>query len=465
MVVAGLSHLRDTNGRPKIRVWTDQPDASSVSCRFRASLKPVAVDVVEVEAPPAVAAHPQYPRKVFELGGLPPDADILIRIGSQEARVRTLPEPGGPLRLLLGSCYYAYQAADPESQDNGAISRAYDALPEKPHLKILCGDQLYLDAKPLIGGVSRLEATFREYRRYFRQYDGFLSKGLHVFGPDDHEFWNDYPRAMPWLSRSWSGKWREHAESAMLAKEAFQSITNPEGRSWFGLDLGLVELFVTDLRSERSYRNRGRVVWDQLSESWREVDREERLCTPEQLAAIRDWAAGLQKPGLLVLGQPLFQAPETWSDRNIMSFEDEARAIWTAVEQAPRTVVVLAGDIHWARAGSWRVPRMGDRRFEVVASPMRLLKPFKMVFWTIGARKKLSDPRKDIPLAGPSDSARRRLEGAYGTSVDSFSLLTLRRRPGAVELAVETRNAKRVPATATDAFAPGNVCERVFNLV
>jgi hypothetical protein len=251
----------------------------------------------------------------------------------------------------------------------------------------------------------------------------------------------------------------------MLANHAFQTITNPSAKNWFSLDLGIVDLFVSDLRSERSYPTRGRIAWDESSANWVETGKSHRLCTSSQLDALEAWAARLEKPGLLVLNQPLFQRAGTWSDKNLLSFPEDARRIWHAVERAPRSIAVLAGDIHWARAGSWRVAGGSDTRFEIVASPSRLLKPVKIVLWTIGERKMLKKPQAEIPPSGPSGSAQRRLQAAYGTSVDNFALLHLRRRPGRVDLRVTAVPANGTAQTATDAFGTGRPCERTFSLL
>jgi hypothetical protein len=427
----------DPAGRRKVRVWTDDTSVTTITCRRAGSLSHIPAFVDEVPPPDIIQQHAGCPRRIFEVGGLPPDTDIRLQGGGDEARIRTLPEPDDELRMVLGSCYYGFDGTDRESGLPSAASYAYSSLQRQPHLKILCGDQVYMDSGKLMGGMSREEATLKRYRDYASTYDGFLSQGLTVFSPDDHEFWNDYPNAMPWLSRSWKHKWREHAHAALLANAAFQTLTNPDARNWFSMDLGMVSLFVSDLRSERSTEGRGRMVWDETLHKWRESAPGRRLCSVEQLEAIKDWAGGLAKPGFLVAGQPLFQKARSRFDENFLEFPNEARALWKAVEDSPRTIVV---------------------------SPVRLLKPLR-IGWIVVTGKRKEAKHMGIPSMDLGDLKLRRAKRAYATSADSFTTISLRRSGMFVQMEVQARHAKGFAPVAANVDDLPTHCQKQYSLV
>ena len=96
------------------------------------------------------------------------------------------------------------------------------------------------------------DRTHARYRQYWQEPGNarYLRGGPTLFTPDDHDFWNDYPYRMPHLTRSRDSQWMEHARAAQSLFDAYQGLGNPEGRSWFSLDLGLVSLFVLDTRSD-----------------------------------------------------------------------------------------------------------------------------------------------------------------------------------------------------------------------
>ena len=464
MLVAGLSSAIDSAGRRKVRVWSDDLTVTGVTCRHAGSLSEIPAHVDEVPPPDLIQQHATCPRRVFEIGGLPADTDIRIQAGGDEARIRTLPDAGRQLRLVLGSCYYGFGGTDRDSGLPSAAAQAYSSLQRQPHLKILCGDQVYLDSGKLRGGMTREEATIQRYRDYAATYDGFLSQGLTVFSPDDHEFWNDYPNAMPWLSRSWKHKWREHAHAALLGNMAFQTLANPDSSNWFSMDLGIVSLFVTDLRSERSTEGRGRMVWDENRHAWKEIRPGRRLCSPHQLAAIESWASTLQKPGILVAGQPLFQKPRSTFDENFLQFPNEAKAIWRAVENSPHSIAVLAGDIHYSRAAEWGSQALGGSRFEIVGSPVRLLKPLR-IGWIVvtGKRKKAKD--MGIPSMDLGDLRLRRAQRAYATAADSLTTISLERSGMFVRMEVQARHAKGFAHIAPNVGGSPRLCEKEYSLL
>jgi hypothetical protein len=420
----------------RVRVWSDQP-VNGVTVRMAKTGAPIdGVTVLPRPVPPAVAGEPSLPRTVVELVGLPPDAPVRIEMGGEACGVLTPPAPDGELRILLGSCFY-------QPDDHGALATACAILrdQDRPHIRLHGGDQIYLDAGALPGGSTALARTLARYGTYWGDaaHSEYLRGGITLFTPDDHDFWNDYPYSMPHLDRSWSGAWVAHARAAELAFHAFQALGNPEGRSWFSLDLGLVSLFVLDTRSRRGTEDRNPPP---------------RLFDPDQRDALREWSATLPKPGVLLSAMPLFQKASGkvllglfTGDHNLLSWPEDAREIWRAVERAPFGVLVLAGDIHRGVFSEWRTGAPGALRqhYELTTSPLRLLGyPWKP------GRKAGAQPGG---LQLGADLGRRDVARTYyGTSTDHFSLLRFTPSPLGVRV---TTTVHRVP----DAVIPPSELE------
>ena len=413
----------------RIRVWSDQP-APAVEVRMARTGEPIAGATILTRPVPAViAGEPSLPRSVFEVAGLPPDTLVRIELSGEACVVLTPPPPDGELRILVGSCFY-------QPDDHGQLAAACALLrdQDRPHIRLHGGDQLYLDAGALPDGPTALARTLARYRQYWGDpaHAGYLRGGVTLFTPDDHDFWNDYPFSMPHLDRSWSGAWQEHSDAAGLAFVAYQALGNPEARSWFSLDLGLVSLFVLDTRTRRGTENR---------------HPPSRLFDPDQRDALLDWSATLDKPGVLLSAMPLFQKATgkflgvITGDHNLLHWEEDARQIWRAVERAPWGVLVLAGDIHRGVFSEWRTGPPGALRqhYELTTSPLRLLGyPWKP------GRKAGAQPG-GIQLGaelGRRDVART----YYGTSTDHFALLRFTPSPLGVRV---TADVHRVPDAVT----------------
>ena len=135
-----------------------------------------------------------------------------------EARLTTLPDhlptlDEKPFTVLLGSCFCQREDAE------GTVGRAYAQLPAgaRPEVKILCGDQVYLD-DPWVHylwhphEITALEAEFvRNYRDTWTQEPGFrqlLAEGANYFAPDDHEYWNNAPQAATVIRDTWASTGR-----------------------------------------------------------------------------------------------------------------------------------------------------------------------------------------------------------------------------------------------------------------
>ncbi len=323
------------------------------------------------------------------LGKLAADTRYVLRLRpTPESRmeapvvVRTLPTrlPGmqeDPFVMLLGSCF------DRRGRGAATVSNLPRLLSGRllPHLKVLCGDQIYLDL-PVFGVIPRKSAeTYRHVLgKYLRNwapggslgqggaplangYGDLLRHGANLFVSDDHEFWNNYPFASSLVPFTYTSSGRRRlADLGAAFVRGFQGESSGGGlRTFKEINMGVagepgsLVIFALDGRLERT---RELCHWP--------ADLEE-LCTK-----IR----GLRSPAILVLSQPLFEPAQSefhrrWVDSGITDFDDYG-PLAAAVAAAPHDLLILSGDIHNGRISECR--RSFNRRiFEVIASPLSLI--------------------------------------------------------------------------------------------
>jgi hypothetical protein len=260
--------------------------------------------------------------------------------------------------VLLGSCFS--QGAD----GAGNAGRAFSLLPAdlRPEIKILCGDQVYLD-QPTMEFLFHThdEDDLRgrhlsNYAKAWAQAGGFrelLRDGGTWFSSDDHDFWNNAPNATVIARDTWSvdgrGKWMR---AATALYEAFQ---RPAGRS-SQFRVGRLSFFVADTRIGRSEATAG-------------------FASEPDLQDIETWAAALDGPGCLVLGQLLFSGQSgikgKFMDYGLPDFVQYPRLV-RALMAAGHTVVILTGDVHFGRVAVCQI-EPGRDVVEIVASPLALV--------------------------------------------------------------------------------------------
>jgi hypothetical protein len=116
-----------------------------------------------------------------------------------------------PFTVLLGSCFCARQ------DQEGTAGRTYFRLPtgDRPDVKILAGDQVYLDAPwehYLLHTHTPAELETRFFETYLDTWmqggpaSGFrklLMAGANYFCSDDHEFWNNAPNQGSYVLDTW----------------------------------------------------------------------------------------------------------------------------------------------------------------------------------------------------------------------------------------------------------------------
>ncbi len=280
-----------------------------------------------------------------------------------DARLTTLPDhlptlEEKPFTVLLGSCFCQREDAE------GAVGRTYAELPAgaRPEVKILCGDQVYLDdpwAHYLwhTHEITELEAEFiRNYGHTWTQEPGFrqlLADGANYFTPDDHEFWNNAPNAATLIRDSWSSTGRR--EWFGIARQLNQIFQTPTPITTF--TVGPLSFLIADTRSNRSPERTD-------------------FMRPTDLQAVEQWVQHLPGPGVLVLGQPVFREPTghlqgTFADWNLPDYEQYGQ-LARMLAQAPHSIALLTGDVHYGRI-AWCTFSSGRELIEVISSPMSLV--------------------------------------------------------------------------------------------
>lgn len=267
-----------------------------------------------------------------------------------------------PFTVLLGSCFCAAQDRP------GSLGNTYGAM-APPDVKILCGDQVYLDSPwsyflvhaPGLQEMQRL--FFENYQTTWEQsgpasgFSRLLQDGATYFTSDDHEFWNNAPNAGSYVRSTWTAGGRaDWQATARALYRAFQS-----DRSTDCFQVGGLSFFVADTRWNRDLQRNA-------------------LLSDVDLQALLAWIAGLQGPGVLVVGQPIFANEggplARFVDWSLPDFA-QYRQIATALYQAPHSVVVLTGDVHYGRVASCDLPARPSgapaRLIEIVASPLALV--------------------------------------------------------------------------------------------
>lgn len=296
------------------------------------------------------------------------------KIVGDSARVTTLPTTlpstdEKPFTLLLGSCFYC------PNDKQGMVGKTFHYLPsdERPEIKILCGDQVYLDnpwkvltyfvTRPFQAPSSLRTIFFEKYIDNWTQSptadSGFrqlLKDGANYFCSDDHEFWNNAPdiggvgliNTLLRPQREW---WFREAT------ELFRVFQSPS--PLMNIEVAPLSICVADTRINRHTRRR------QFMEDY-------------DLKAVGRWIAGLEGPGILVIGQPLLTPKSNlWSlhryDLSLPDYEQYDELLGY-IRAAQHSIILLTGDVHFGRVASCFLNREAGTKFvEVISSPMMVV--------------------------------------------------------------------------------------------
>lgn len=289
-----------------------------------------------------------------------------LRFVDAEARASTLPlelptDPSRPLTVLLSSCFAMERAA-------GELNASIDGIDmHSPiDLKFLSGDQVYLDFPGFIlGGLfSNQTAAKTFHSRYVRNwtdrggYERLLSVGSSWFICDDHEFWNNYPNPAIHIPKTLTKGGRAALTSMERSLfEDFQCATHPQTVNR-RFRVGELSFMVSDTRLEREAGDH-------------------RFMGDQSLSELLDWCRTLPGPGVLVVGQPLFTEPTgvlgKLKDLGLPDYQQYV-ALVDALTNARHGVLILTGDVHFARVAKATMPTAAAKDiFEVIASPIALV--------------------------------------------------------------------------------------------
>jgi hypothetical protein len=292
------------------------------------------------------------------------------------ASVATLPEAlpkegERPFTVLLGSCFYR------ENDKEGMVGKTYLQIPEKekPEIKFLTGDQVYLDNPWMettlnlgraIGAPEKMRTSF--FHHYLKNWTqvttnekgdlegGFnllLRDGANYFCSDDHEFWNNAPdfggvAAALTIARGQRGWWfREAAELFRL----FQSLA-----PWMTFDVPPLSFCIADTRINR-------------------LTRRKQFMEEDDLEAIGNWIQKLNGPGVLVLGQLLMEKKTPFFpalfDKALPDYPRQYKKLLKYIKESNHTIVALSGDVHFGRVAVCDLDKEKSTKFiEVISSPM-----------------------------------------------------------------------------------------------
>ena len=301
---------------------------------------------------------------------------------SNTARSRTLPDDSAALELILASCFYA-----PNNRlSAGRAFPAHFSEPNPPpHLKILCGDQIYLDLTA--GGLVPLPSfhDVHPWDRYLAQwldpdFQAWMEAGANLCMADDHEFWNNYPsptRLIPLLNNAFQAPVEALRTEMYEAFVIFQATLNADPAAlWAGTPLNslpihsfefpgqaapvafqaLFSMMVLDTRTRRLMPASGQAGSGQFTDpAW-----------ADQTIA---WLKGLKGPGILVTTQPLLDKPGD-TEAGLPDFGNQFRDLWMAVCSCPHQLVLMTGDIHWSRAQQIVDMKPAGCHYEIISSAL-----------------------------------------------------------------------------------------------
>jgi len=300
--------------------------------------------------------------EIAELAADATQTFILLEAGNEVARCEagTLPtrvgSPDDPLIVFLGSCFC-------RKQDRG-VGAAITGLPAaaQPHVKILAGDQVYLDAESRSwrgNSEERLREIFLD--AYWATWTSpgtslaqVLARGPNWFMSEDHEFWNNYPYRNAAGFDTWLPWGAGKDAYKQIANELYERFQSPA--AFTKIDVSPVSFALLDTRRYRD-------------------DRKHQLCRPDDFKQFAKWVGNLSGPGVLVTGQPIFGEESgllgTVMDLSLPDY-DQYEDVLRALAAAHQPIILLSGDVHFGRIANTR-RRTGPDLVEIIASPLALV--------------------------------------------------------------------------------------------
>src|SRR5215472_3526919 len=265
-----------------------------------------------------------------------------------------------PFTVLLGSCYFGRE------DKAGAVGQTFVQLPHeaRPDIKILCGDQVYLDNPPQDFIVPRggdwLQArSFKTYYDTWTQsllgggFQELLKDNANFFSSDDHEYWNNAP-------------------DRGLNVPTF-TLTEGQRQRWLTIARDLFRVFQTESDHPVTFKV-GPLSFCNADTRFFRQPAHGNLIPPVDLDAIGQWMSQLDGPGLLVVGQPFFANTGSIKDWGLPDFPTQYERLKQFLRAARHTIVILTGDVHFGRVAMTDLrPELGTKLIEVISSPMQMV--------------------------------------------------------------------------------------------
>jgi hypothetical protein len=374
-------------------------------------------DLLEGGAEPAIHHHATLvsglaPGTAFDLTLLDQHGHT-VATGSFETLPERLPASGDgagpdrPFTVWLSSCFHAPNAsAGVETTVRALLADAR----YRPHLKILAGDQVYLDA-PLPWTLftpteEQMRAKFNGCYARTWMHEGFqalLSSSATFFITDDHEYWNNYPNPpspvlSPVRTRAFWESWRR-----LAMDERAVALQGGRRTDSFELAPGAPEglplsFFIADTRIDRDAEGR-------------------RFMSAESMQRLEMWMGALDGPGVLAVGQPVLAEPGGPGDWHLPSYLQFRHNLVEALARCKHDLLVLTGDSHYGRLAETELKRK-VRLIELVSSPLALVSPL------VG-----SAPEKNLKAFPPTGPREERQPVRYLRDVATYDGPSIRGEP------------------------------------
>ena len=322
----------------------------------------------------------EFVRLAEPVGGIQLNEKVLSR-----GQFSTLPNQLStekPFVVALGSCFYS-------EADNGLTSKAYSQLyfngneEYKPDIKLLTGDQVYLDIG--LDSLSPISKDIRtriadDYAHTWQMQRKMFRNGATWFLADDHEYWNNFPQTSssnPYLwmitaSTKAKNIWREAAKCGV---ENVQQIRRVRTFT-LGDDLSFC---LVDCRSSRQ-----------------QGSNPQNFIPKKDFDAVIQWVENLVSPGVLVLPQPLLVNQGGLEDYNLANYQRQYAKLIHTLSQSEHDIVCMSGDVHYGRVASVPIGNKGTMLYEIISSPMSNLTGLDGKFAASSPEKVCDFPTIDI---------------------------------------------------------------------
>ncbi|MGE8153152.1 hypothetical protein ACQKP5_18125 [Pseudomonas vancouverensis] len=299
---------------------------------------------------------------------------------SNTARSSTLPASADGLNMVLASCYYS---GNTRLLAVAPMHREFLAPNPPPHVKMLCGDQIYLDLD--FGGFypRPLDAPWDDYQKqwYDERFLGWMANGGNLCMADDHEFWNNFPseERAGVLSSIFKAPPEQVAAEMEQAFMIYQGVLNADPDDWL-LKPATTTLVEDDLHCFEFPGVHAPAAYDPyfcmlvLDTRTRRTSLDThtppyQFTEPVWLLKTLSRLTQRNGPTLLVTSQSMLDKGGG-SEANLADYSAQFGTLGQAIWNCPHQLLLLTGDIHWSRAQWFKNEGTGKKHYEIVSSAL-----------------------------------------------------------------------------------------------